>query len=273
MKKLVQLVIMLCSMFIMTVSAFAAESLIDNARLLNAQDRIAVQNALRQVENTYGVRAAVVTIKDNRIGDDIGQYANVVLDKNYTNGRNGNMVLVVNMANRKWYISTDKNMGKKITKEYGVRHLGNQTAARLKNGNYKDAFVTYAKVAGEELAYYKQNGRAMTAPKGTTTAPKKKGSNLPMAGGGALLAGILGALGYGSSLKKSMSNVAFATRADQYMKDGSFNLKEKDDTFMYITVTRTPKSKPEDRRDNEDNYVNDDYDASDDDHDGAGGDF
>jgi len=269
MKRLFQLVLMLCSLFIMTVSAFAAESVIDSARLLTTQDRIAVQEAIRQVENTYGVRTAVITMRDSKV-DNIGQYANTVLDRNYKNGRNGNMLLIVNMANRKWYIATDKNMSQKITPEYGVKQLGNNVAIGLKNGKYKDAFITYVRSAGDQLAYYKQNGKAKEAPKNTAAAApakKEKGSNTPMAGGGALLAGILGAMGYGTSLKSSMSNVASATRADQYMKPGSFQLSERDDTFMYFTYTRVKKAKPQQ------NHVREEDNASDDEHDGAGGGF
>lgn len=269
MKKLLQLVIMICSLFIMSVSAFAAESVIDSARLLSTQDRIAVQDAIRQVENTYGVRTAVITLRDSKI-TDVGKYANSVLDHNYTNGRNGNMLLIVNMANRKWYISTDRNMAQKITPEYGVKQLGNNVATGLKNGKFKDAFITYARSAGDQLAYYKQNGKAKEPPKTVpTVAPvkKEKGSNMPMAGGGGILAGLLGALGYGSSLKKSMSNVASAIRADQYMKPGSFKLSEKDDTFMYFTYTRVKKNKPQQ------NHVREEDNASDDKHDGAGGGF
>lgn len=270
MKKLFQLVLMLCSLFIMTASAFAAESLIDSANLLSAQDKVTVRNALRQVETDYGVRTAVITVRDSKI-TDLGKYANTVLDRNYTNGRNGNMLLIVNMATKKWYISTDKNMGQKITPEYGVKQLGNNVATGLKNAKYKDAFVTYARSAADQLAYYKANGKPRPAPKTATTAApaakKEKGSNAPMAAGGGVLAGILAAMGYGSSLKSSMSNVNSATRADQYMKPGSFKLSEKDDTFMYFTYTRVKKAKPQENR------VDDADDASDDDHDGAGGGF
>ena len=265
MKRLVQLIVLLCSLFIMTVSAFAAESLIDNARLLNAQDKIAVQNALRQVENAYGIRAAVVTVKDSKI-TDVGKYANNVLDRNYTNGKNGNMVLVVNMANRKWYISSDKRLGKMV----GFKQLGTDVASELKGGKYKNAFLTYAKGAANHIEYYKKTGKAKELTKTVARkAPAKKEKNIPVAAGGAVLVGVLGAVFYGNSLKNSMSNVSFATRADQYMKPGSFHLKEQEDNFLYFTYTRVKKARPQD-----DDRDNDSFDdASDDDHDGAGGSF
>ena len=275
MKKLMQLLVLVCSLFIMTASAFAMDSLVDNAKLLSAQDKTAVMNTIRQIESAYGVRTAVVTIRDSKISD-VGAYANQVLDRNYKDGRNGNMLLLVNMANRKWYISTDRAMSQKINSNYGVPTIGNNVAANLKVSKYKDAFINYAKSAGEQLAYYKQNGKSKMAATTNTTAPavkkpvpqKEKGSNTPMAAGGGILAGILGALGYGSSLKSSMSNVAAATRADRYMKEGSFNFTERDDTFLYFTYTRVKKAKPQQQ-----NTVREADNRSDAGHGGGGGGF
>jgi len=275
MKKLLQLVIMLVSLFVMSISAYAADSLIDNARLLNAQDRITVQKAIKQVEDTYGVRTAVVTIRDSKV-TEIGKYANLVLDRNYRNGRNGNMVLVINIATRKWYISRDNNMGTKITQSYGAKLIDQAVLNQLKNANYKDAFIAYTKLAGEQLSYFKKYGKAMApsqnvAPATAKQPTKEKGHNIPMALGGGALVGAIAAFVYGGSLKASMSNVAFAARADPYMKPGSFQLTEEDDTFMYFTYTRVPK--PKARREEVADVSDRSEDASDNRHDGEGGSF
>ena len=275
MKKLMQLLVLVCSLFIMTASAFAMDSVVDNAKLLSSQDKVAVMNTIRQIESAYGVRTAVITVRDSKV-NDVGSYANQMLDRYYKDGRNGNMLLVVNMANRKWYIATDRNMSQKINSSYGVPTIGNNVAANLKVNKYKDAFINYAKSAGEQLAYYKQNGKSKVAPTTNTkaapvakqAAPAKKESNTPMAAGGGILAGLLGALGYGSSLKSSMSNVAAATRADRYMKDGSFNFTERDDTFLYFTYTRVKKAKPQ-----QPNTVREADNRRDAGHGGAGGGF
>lgn len=280
MKRIMQLVILVCSLFIMTVTAMAAtSSVIDTAKLLSTTDRAAVERSISQVEQKYGVRAAFVTIRDSKV-TDLSKYANTVLDRNYRDGRNGNMVYVVNMATSKFYVADDNKMRQRISDSYGIKQVANSVAANLKDKNYKAAVLSYASQLDKQLSYYQTNGRAMTAPatapttaKATAPAPKKeKEHNIPMAAGGAILAGGLGAFTYGGSLKSSMSNVHNASRADQYMKPGSFKLSEKDDTFMFITYTRTPKPKRNDKDDDGGrNFVEES--GGDDDHGGAGGSF
>ena len=45
----------------------------------------------------------------------IGDYADHVLDEQYGDGKNGNMVFVVAMDQRQWYIVTDRTMRDKIS--------------------------------------------------------------------------------------------------------------------------------------------------------------
>lgn len=273
MKKIFQLVMLICSLFVMSLSCSAAFNTVnDSARLLDNSGRTAVTTALNQVEKKYGVRTAVLTIRDSKV-NDLGTYANNYLNRYYRDGANGNMVLVVNMANNKFYVSTDNKMRTRISDSYGVKDIGNSAAINLKNKKYKEAFLAYASAADKHLAYYATNKKPMPAPVAAAPAAdkapteKKKGGNMGMALGGGLLAGALGAFIYGGSLKSSMSNVASEVRADQYMKEGSFQITERDDTFMYITYTRVKKNKPKE------NHINEQDNASDDRNGGAGGSF
>lgn len=278
MKKLMQLIVMVFSLFIMTASCFAAASVVDNARLLSNADAQAVTRAISQIEQKYNVRTGFVYLKDSKV-TDLGKYTNSVLDKNYRDGRNGNMVMIVNMATGKFYISTDNKMRAMISDSYGVKQIGNNVVTALKNKKYKDAILTYASQTEKQLAYYAANKKAMEAPK--TAAPavnaaagqkKAKEHNIPMAGAGAVVLGGLAAFLYGNSLKASMSNVANATQANEYMKEGSFKITNSDDTFMYFTYARVPKAKA---NHNDDSDVEDHFtdDSSDDDHGGGGGSF
>lgn len=274
MKKLMQLIVMVCSLFIMTASCFAAASVVDNARLLSNADAQAVTRAITQLEQKYNVRTGFVYLKDSKV-TDLGKYTNSILEKNYRDGRNGNMVMIVNMATGKFYISTDNKMRTMISDSYGVKQIGNNVVAALKNKKYKDAVLTYASQTEKQLAYYAANKKAMQAPKTTTAATaapvakKEKGSNLPMAGAGAVVLGGIAAYLYGNSLKASMSNVANATQANEYMKQGSFKITDSDDTFMYFTYARVPKPKAK-REEVEEHFTDD---SSDDDHGGGGGSF
>lgn len=274
MKKIMQLVMLICSLFVMSVSCSAAyPSVVDTARLLNTNDKNAVTATINQVEKKYNVRTAVLTIRDSKV-NDVGTYANNWLNRNYKDGINGNMVLVVNMANNKFYIATDNKMRTRISDSYGVKDLGNSAANMLSKKKYKEAFQAYAIAADKHLAYYATNKKAMApAPVAPTAAKapaeKKKGGNTGMAVGGAVLVGAIAAFVYGGSLKASMSNVAAAVQADQYMKEGSFNITEREDNFLYFTYTRVKKNKPQAQQ----NHVNEADDSSDENNGGAGGSF
>ena len=286
MKKLMQLVLLVFSVVIMAASCFAATpSLIDGASLLKTSaDKTAVTQALQSVETKYKVRCAAVTVRDKN-ATNLNALARNYLDKQYKDGANGNMVLMVNMATGKWQITMDKKMSERINTSYGINHMGNIVVKNLSAKKYKDAFVGYARYADDLLAYYNKNHKPQTAAvstpatnsanKAAAPAAKKeeKGSNMPMAAGGGVLAGILGAFGYGSSLKKSMSNVNEARGAVEYLKDGSFEVTESDDTFMYFTYARVPKAKAQEQEpDNDDDDVIE-FDDSDDDGNSAGGSF
>lgn len=276
MKKIMQLIVMVCSLFIMTASCFAAASVVDNARLLTNAEAQAVTKSINQLEKNYNVRTAFVTIKDSKV-TDLGKYTNSILDKNYRDGKNGNMVMIINMATGKFYISTDNKMRTMISDSYGVKQIGNNVVPALKNKKYKNAILTYASQTEKQLAYYAANKKAMEAPK--TAAPvaaaagqkKAKEPNIPMAGAGAVVLGGIAAYLYGNSLKASMSNVANATQANEYMKDGSFKITEADDTFMYFTYARVPKAKAKAAAEDVEDHFTDD--STDDDHGGGGGSF
>lgn len=274
-----QLIVLVCSLFIMTASCFAAATVIDSANLLSASDRNTVTKSLNEVEKKYQVRAAFITLRDSKV-TDLGKYANTVLDRNYRDGAKGNMLMIVNMANSKFYISTDNKMRAMISDSYGVKQIGNSVAANLKNKKYKDAILSYASQTDKQLAYYAQYRKPMEAPKAAAAntnaaapgAKKEKQRNTPMAAGGALILGAIAAYMYGSSLKASMSNVANATQANEYMKKGSFKMTEADDTFMYFTYARVKKAKANNEA-SEPSHFDEADSSSDADHGGGGGDF
>lgn len=103
------LLFLACLFFLaMNVLAANPSSLADGAQLLKGSERIAVLNELGNIERKYGVRLAVVTVKTtNKV--KIGDYANQLLDSTYTDGKNGNMVLVLAMDTRDYYVATDRS--------------------------------------------------------------------------------------------------------------------------------------------------------------------
>ena len=121
------------SLFFLTMNALAANpsSLADGAQLLKGSERIAVMNEIGSVEKKYDVRLAIVTVAStNQV--KIGDYANQILDSTYKDGKNGNMVLVLAMDTRDYYIATDKAMRQRITDKGGIPALEEQFLPLLK---------------------------------------------------------------------------------------------------------------------------------------------
>ncbi len=235
MKKVFQWILMLFAAFLLltgTEAAAATSSLQDSAGLLTAKQKQQVQSALTAVEQAHHVRIAVVTVKSTG-GKDPGAFADQLLDRAYTDGAQGNMVLLLAMDTRDWYISTDSQMRTKITDDYGIEALSDAFLSDLKNGNYAEGFQAYAAKSGELLTYYEKEGEAYDPNSGFQVIPF----------GMALIFALAGGMGYRSHLISQMSNVVPARAADAYLDPGSFALTHQDDTFLFMNVVRKPKPK------------------------------
>lgn len=61
-----------------------------------------------------------------------------------------------------------------------------------------------------------------------------------------LLIGLIIALAVVGSMKASMKSVGMQAQANNYTKEGSFSLTEKQDIFLYSNLERTPRPKSND---------------------------
>ena len=240
----------LACLFFLTMNALAANpsSLADGAQLLKGSERIAVLNEIGSIEKEYGVRLAVVTVKTTN-NVKIGDYANQLLDSTYKDGKNGSMVLA--MDTRDYYLATDTAMRQRISDKGGIPALEEKCLPLLKEKKYADAFKAYALETGELLAYYEANGKAYDPHDAFSWT--------------ALLIALILGIGGGFLIRRylinTMSNVP-ALAASAYLDENSFDLTEKEDTFLFMNVSRTAKAKKSER-----------HDSTDEKHGGGGGKF
>lgn len=241
----------LACLFFLTMNALAANpsSLADGAQLLKGSERIAVLNEIGSIEKEYGVRLAVVTVKTTN-NVKIGDYANQLLDSTYKDGKNGSMVLA--MDTRDYYLATDTAMRQRISDKGGIPALEEKCLPLLKEKKYADAFKAYALETGELLAYYEANGKAYDPHDAFSWT--------------ALLIALILGIGGGFLIRRylinTMSNVVPALAASAYLDENSFDLTEKEDTFLFMNVSRTAKAKKSER-----------HDSTDEKHGGGGGKF
>lgn len=241
----------LACLFFLTMNVLAANpsSLADGAQLLKGSERIAVLNEIGSIEKEYGVRLAVVTVKTTN-NVKIGDYANQLLDSTYKDGKNGSMVLA--MDTRDYYLATDTAMRQRISDKGGIPALEEKCLPLLKEKKYADAFKAYALETGELLAYYEANGKAYDPHDAFSWT--------------ALLIALILGIGGGFLIRRylinTMSNVVPALAASAYLDENSFDLTEKEDTFLFMNVSRTAKAKKSER-----------HDSTDEKHGGGGGKF
>lgn len=259
MRKLFAILTMLAALMLASVTAFAAPSLVDNAKLLTPQQRQEVLAELHKQEQAHNVRIAVVTMKTID-GAVPGKYANKLLDDVYNDGAKGNMVLLQVTNTRKWYIATDKQLKQVIVGNEGIEYMSKPMVAQFKKNDYAQGYITYAQKAGELLEYYEKEGEPWDPNAGFSWFAL------------VIAAGIGGAAAYGcrALLISGMSNVQKAVKANAYLVKQSFALTHSNDTYLYTSVAAVPKAKQEDR-DASDGSVSDH--SGDSDHGGGGGSY
>ena len=240
----------------LAISAFGAQAeaagaVYDNAKLLNQAEKERLTQKIQQIEQKYGVRIGVVT-QPTLQGRPVGQVANALLDSGYRGAQNGGIVLLLSMQERDWYVATDNAMRARITDKEGVKYIQEEMVPKLKDGKYGDAFEKYVDAVETMVAYYAKEGKPYDPSAGFH----------PLAAIAALVLGLLGGYGVRETLISSMSNVTPAARASEYLTDGSFDLTDSDDRFLFMNVTRTKKSKSSGS-----------HNATDSDHGGGGGKF
>lgn len=155
MRKLFAILTMLAALMLASVTAFAAPSLVDNAKLLTPQQRQAVLAELHKQEQAHNVRIAVVTMKTID-GAVPGKYANKLLDDVYNDGAKGNMVLLQVTNTRKWYIATDKQLKQVIVGNEGIEYMSKPMVAQFKKNDYARATSPMLKKQASSLSITKR---------------------------------------------------------------------------------------------------------------------
>ena len=254
MRKLFVILTMLAALLVASVTAFAAPSLVDNAKLLNSAQRRQVMAELEKQEQAHKVRIAVVTM--GTIGTvEPGAFANKLLDTTYNDGVKGNMVLVHVLDKRQWYIATDKKMKDVVVGNEGTEYMSKPMVAKLKDNDNAGAYIVYAQKGGELLAYYEKEGEGWNPNAGFSWMALV--AAMLVSGGVVFLVRHM--------LVASMSNVRAEVAANAYLDQGSFQLAVNSDNFLYTNVSTVPKSK----KSSSDGSANDSN--SDDKHGGGGG--
>lgn len=132
----------------LSVPAFAQGNmplLVDNADLLTDSEESALLSKLANISSNQQMDIVIVTVNDLD-GETPRDYADDFYDFNCY--AEDGVLLLISMENSDWYISTS-GYGITAVTDAGREHMAEQFVDDLGDGDYYDAFVTYADLCDE----------------------------------------------------------------------------------------------------------------------------
>ena len=238
MKKSIHILLIALSMlFVLAVSVSAADLplVYDEADLLNDAEEAALLSKLEAISDEADMDVVVALV--NSTGElSPMEYADDFFDYNgYGRGDNRDgLVLLVSMEYSDWWISTRGYAVTAFT-DAGIEYIGEQVTPYLSDGKYADAVEEFAAQCETFIAQAKTGD-----PFDTHNLPKEpfnKGMALVIAVAAGFIIGKI----YAGKLKGELTSVRRQNAAVGYVREGSLNVTNSNEFFLYKNVSRTAK--------------------------------
>lgn len=232
MKKFLSL-IALTVLISFSIANAALQPVTDRAGILKPTEIELLNQRIRNVEQAHKVKIGIAFVKTVG-GRDMVTASNDLLFDNFSNGKNGGIVLLVAMDKHKYEMSSDKRIVERITNSDGIPFLKEKFQPELSAGKYYNAANNFVDGVDELLTYYETNGVAY--------GQRMPGEIDPMSAAIAVVTAIVLGVIIRSILIGSMSNIRHAMEAIDYLKKNTVKFTEDHDTFLFMTVKRRPRS-------------------------------
>lgn len=220
-KKLTLLLTVILLCVVCTVNAFAASaSLTDNANLLTEEEEAALLTKLNTASEKHKVDMVVVTLESFE-GDDAKEYADTYYDNNGY-GDDG-ILLLISMENRDIAISA-AGVCKDAFSQDDVDELIDEIGGYLSTQYYAkgiEVFINESDSLVEDELSFNLGGSLITS----------------------LIIGLIIAFIATSVMKGKLKSVHYQSGAAGYIKNGSLNITDSRDIFLYTQVTRRARPK------------------------------
>ncbi|EJU23608.1 PF04536 family protein [Peptoanaerobacter stomatis] len=200
----------------------------DNANLIPDDKESDLLKKAENISKKYNIDVVIATV-DSLNGQSIEEFADKFYkDREYN--KDGIMLLLSDEDRDYRFYESGKIY--KVFTTYWEDYILTDVLAQLKENKYAEAFNIYLDKTQEVVSQIKEDG----------TLPKPPINPLLYVGGvagGFLIAFIIVSIG-----KSSLKSVAFNRTANNYLKEGSLNLRNSSESFLYRNVTRREKPKP-----------------------------
>jgi uncharacterized protein len=225
---------LLClSLVVPVMAADAMPRLVDGADLLASREEERLLTKLNTISEKYGMDVVIVTT-DTLEGKTPSAYADDFYD--YNGYADDGVLLLVSMEDNDWWISTT-GYGISAFTDAGIEYLGELFVPDLSNGDYAEAFESYADNCDAFIARSKTGD-----PYDSYNLPKEPFNlffNLAVCLGIGLLIGVI----VTAIMKSQLKSVRSQSGAADYVKTGSMNITQRQDLFLYRDVRRVEKPK------------------------------
>lgn len=213
------------------VCAESEYKVIDNADLISDEEETALEEQLSSIAEKYGHDVVIMTAPTLE-GMDIEEYAEYAFSE-YNMGINGSGILfLVAPENRKYDIYAVGVMREDIFIQSTAEELRDNIMPYLSEDDYYSAFCTYAGDVEDEIVYVLENGSNADAER---EAAKKTGFFVCL--GIAAVISLIVVLVMASRMKTARKE----SLADRYIREGSFNVSQMRDIFLYTSVSRVKR--------------------------------
>ena len=223
---------MLVIILLLGASVFAQERIIDNAGLLNSTQKNSLNSRINSISAKYNFDLVIVTQRVIDSGVSIIDYAeNLFLGGGFGAGQDKSGSLFIQVTDERDYCIMTSGKADKILNNYAFNKLEADILKYLKADNHYDAYNSFLSNWEEFLALDASSGRSYNF---------FYQWNAVLVIISWVIAFIIGLIVV--SVWKSGMNTAIAkSQAAAYVVPGSLSFKEKTDSFLYSTVTKTPR--------------------------------
>ena len=243
MKKFIAIFSALIMITALTVGAAASDKLLcDNSGILSSDEAQSLSQRLNEVSESCDMDVVIVTT-DSSDGKTSRDYADDYYDQNgYGRGEaNSGILLLVNFEESDVWISTAGDAIYIFT-DAGIEAMLDNIVPYLSDGDWYGGFNEYISLCEDYYIHAKEG-----SPYDTDDMPKEENgfdmANLLVPIGIGIAAGFITT----GAMKSKLKSVHFETRANNYIKSGSYELTHERDIFLYSTVTKTPKPQDNNR--------------------------
>ena len=212
---------------------------VDDADLLTDSEENELLDKLDNIREEYLFDVVIVTV-DTLDGKTPMEYADDYYDYNaygVGSSRDG-ALLLLSMEDRDWHIST-RGYGITAITDSGIDYMSDQFVDDLSDGNYPEAFDTFADLC-EEFVDQAKNGKPYDVghmPKGEFPL----GKDILISIGVGLFIALVSTM----TMRGKMKSVRWKASASDYIKPDSMVVTDSRDMFLYIHLDRVAIPKNE----------------------------